>query len=117
MPGEVRFIYIPEGHELPPSEERDFNALYFVAAAQQIFRGPMLMADHIDVEAFLEPYKIKNIEIVGDGDYISSISFNQVQGLITATKSDLQTVIRYVISQDPTIAKITDIPRWDVVTD
>jgi Tfp pilus assembly protein PilP len=109
------FKYVSEGHELPPADQRDPNALYFVADDKQIFRGAMLMADHIDIDEYLESYKVKNIEIVGEGDYIQSIAFDELQGIISVTKSDLQTVVRRIIAEDPTIAKITDTPHWNII--
>lgn len=103
MPGYVRFIFIPEGHVLPPAEERDVNALYFVEETQQLFRGGLLIADHIDIEEYLKPYKVKSVEIVGEGNYVSSANFDMITGMLTLVQSS-----------DPFVTRGSDEPATEI---
>ncbi len=83
----VRFIYVSSQGSLP--ESRDPDAVYFVEAAQEIWVGDKLLAnnfDDSDIETFLEPYKVKTVEIVGDGSVLASANFNEVTGQLTLTK-------------------------------
>lgn len=92
MASNIRFVYVSLKANLPAPENRDPHAVYFVEDAQQMYVGDKLIASHIepvDVLAYLEDYKLKDIEILGEGSVISDIGFDEETGKITVTKSDV----------------------------
>lgn len=114
-PGYVKFKFVPQGHVLPPAEERDFNSLYFVEETQQLFKGPLLVADHIDIDEILKPYKVKSVEIQGEGGYVSSVEFDDETGELSFTKADLDAAVCEITANDPNLAHASDITVWYVV--
>ena len=115
-PGYVKFKFVPAGHVLPPAEERDINSLYFVEDTQQLFKGPLLVADHIDIDEVLQPYRVKSVEIQGTDGYVSSVSFDDESGKLSFTKSDLDEAVHRITAADPNLAHASDITVWYVVT-
>lgn len=114
-PGYVKFKFVPQGHTLPPAEERDFNSLYFVEDTQQLFRGALLVADHQNIDEYLEPYKIKTAEILGDGGFVSGVEFDENSGQLSFTLSDLTQAVCAITAADPNLAHASDITVWYVV--
>lgn len=89
MANTVRFVYVSAGHSLPDSISRSRDSIYFYEDKQQIWVGDKLFADHIDpldLDQYLEPYKIKSVEITGDGSFIASASFNEETGKLSLVK-------------------------------
>lgn len=87
----VRFIYVSSHGSLP--EIRDPDAVYFVEADKQIWVGDKLLAncfDDSDIARYLEPYKVKTVEIIGDGNVIANASFNEVTGQLLLTKGTVK---------------------------
>lgn len=119
MANAVRFIYVPAGKSLPDAIERDRSAIYFAEDAQQLWVGDKLIADHIDpadIDAYLEPYKIKSVEITGDGSFISSASFDDATGKLTLTRATPPAVERGV-DKDTQEVVLTPGSSFTVVTD
>lgn len=107
MANAVRFIYVPTGRTLPDAIERSRDAIYFVEATQQIFVGDKLLADHIDpvdLESYLRPYKIKSVEITGDGTFIASATFDESTGRLTLTRSTPPAIAKGVDNQPSEVA-------------
>ncbi len=86
----VRFIYISAGKERPTPIDPD--AIYFMEGDKQIWVGNSLISDHvdpIDIESYLEPYRVKDIAVVGQGSVVSDVNLNDSTGRLTFTKSDI----------------------------
>lgn len=119
MANAVRFIYVPAGKSLPDAIERSKSAIYFVEDAQQLWVGDKLIADHIDpadISAYLEPYKIKSVEITGEGSFLSSAIFDDTTGKLTLTKAT-PPVIERGVDGEATAVSLTPGSSFTVVTD
>lgn len=115
----VRFIYLTAGSSLPPAIDRDRNAIYFVEDDKQLWVGDKLIADHIDppdIEAYLEPYKVKTVDVIGDGTFIAGASLDEATGKLTLTKGTPPSISRGV---DPSPEQVVLTPgsKFKVVTD
>lgn len=83
----VRFVHVPSGTSLPAS--RDANTVYFDSNSKAIYVGMEKVGDvapEIDISAYLEPYEVKSVDIVGDGTFIAGAQFNPTSGVLTLTR-------------------------------
>ena len=110
----VRFIYISAGKERPTPIDPD--AIYFVEGDKQIYVGNVLIADSVepvDVASYLYPYRVKDIEVIGDGQMISGVELDEETGKVIFTRSDI--AISKGVSPEPTVAVLTPDDHLTVV--
>ena len=114
MANNVKFVYVSRKANLPAPEARDASAVYFVEDAQQLYVGDKLIASHMDPEdllPYLENFKVKDIEILGEGSIISDVDFDEETGKITVTKSNLD--VEPVTQGDDIIEDPVDVEPGD----
>lgn len=90
MANAVKFVYVAAGKQLPSDIDRQRNTIYFVEDKQQIWVGDKLFADHIDpvdLDAYMRPYKVKSVQILGEGTYISDAQFDEATGSLSLTRT------------------------------
>lgn len=101
----VKFVYVSAGKQLPPAIDRSRDTIYFVEDAQQIWIGDRLFADHIDpldLDTYLSEYKVKSVDIIGEGTLLSAADFDEITGILTLTRTT-----------PPSVAKGVDGPAAD----
>lgn len=113
----VKFIYVSAGKSRPTPIDPD--AIYFLEGQRQIWVGNELIADSvdpIDIDSYLESYRVKSAVVVGSGDTIEDASFDDETGRLTLVRGNVPGINKGS-STEPAVIRLTPGSSFTTVTD
>lgn len=106
---------LPDGKLVKVNDIGSGEAAFFTWSKTSGEWVPFNIATLDDITALLDEYKIKDLEIEGEGDYVTGITLDELTGNLKVYTDDIEDKINEVVMGNPNIAKIEDIPVWSVI--